>query len=113
MRWRRQRTAACAARGGRALRHDAGGGRSRTRPPSRRAVSFICYLNEPGWSSSDGGALRVHRGGDSADDEGGVADFLPESGSLVLFDSLAVEHEVLPTHRERTCLIGWFHTGLS
>ena len=53
------------------------------RPPSRRSVSFICYLNEPGWSAADGGALRVYAPGAAPHD------LLPESGSLVLFDSSA------------------------
>eukprot|EP00908_Phaeocystis_cordata_P002941 Transcript_13185.p1 GENE.Transcript_13185~~Transcript_13185.p1 ORF type:complete len:145 (+),score=24.62 Transcript_13185:369-803(+) len=72
----------------------------------RRCVSFICYLNEPGWTAKDGGALRVY---DDADCERLCAyDLLPESGSLVLFDSKRVWHEVLPTRRERPCLVGWF-----
>ena len=73
--------------------------------PSRRSVSFICYLNDPGapaWTERDGGALRVHH-------PEGAYEILPDAGSLVLFDSMAVEHEVRPTRRERTCLIGWFH----
>ena len=68
----------------------------------KRSISFILYLNEPGWRQSDGGALRIHR-------SGGQEDFLPESGSLVLFDSKLVEHEVMPTRRERACIVGWFH----
>ena len=39
-----------------------------------------------------------------------ACEYLPESGALALFDSTALEHEVLPTRRERTCLVGWFHT---
>ena len=73
--------------------------------PSRRSVSFICYLNDPGapaWTERDGGALRVHS-------DGAYYAILPDAGSLVLFDSMAVEHEVRPTRRERTCLIGRFH----
>ena len=53
-------------------------------------------------SGCDGGALRVHS-------DGTYYEILPDAGSLVLFDSMAVEHEVRPTRRERTCLIGWFH----
>ena len=71
----------------------------------QRAVSFICYLNEPGWSASDGGMLRVF---DSAGGERVREDLPPESGSLVLFDSKRVSHEVLPTRRQRACLVGWF-----
>ena len=90
----------------------------------RRSVSFICYLTEPGWQRADGGALRVWEGSDSRN--GGVTDgakgpehstgypenecrdLLPESGSVVLFDSKLVWHEVLPTKRERACVVGWF-----
>ena len=76
---------------------------------SRRRFSFICYLSPPDseWAACDGGALRAY-------DQDGSAhvDHLPTSGKLVLFDSCAVEHEVLPTMRERTCLIGWFHEAV-
>ena len=70
----------------------------------RRALSFICYLNAPGaWAARDGGALRVEECGAPP------REILPEGGSLVLFDSKRVWHEVLPTRRERACLVGWFH----
>ena len=36
----------------------------------------------------------------------------PEAGTLVLFDSVAVPHEVLPTRRERFAVNGWFHEQL-
>ena len=131
----------------------------------RRSVSFICYLNEPGWSTADGGALRVEaavssspelcsvaqvppaedRWDDDDDDDlwddddrsdaeacsagddlvvddavqeqtpapvlvpiGQASEILPETGLLVLFDSKKLWHEVLPTARERACLVGWF-----
>ena len=57
------------------------------------------------WSASDGGMLRVF---DSAGGERVREDLPPESGSLVLFDSKRVSHEVLPTRRQRACLVGWF-----
>ena len=70
----------------------------------RRAVSFICYLPDPDvpWTPSDGGQLRIYGEGAEYDD------ILPTSGSLVLFDSKWVWHEVMPTFRERACLVGWF-----
>ena len=73
--------------------------------PSRRAVSFIAYLTAPSppWSPADGGQLRVYA-------DAGTCDYQPESGALAMFDSTVLEHEVLPTRRERKCLIGWFHT---
>jgi hypothetical protein len=37
-------------------------------------------------------------------------DVLPTGGTLILFDSVAVPHEVLPTTRgERLAIAGWFH----
>lgn len=37
-------------------------------------------------------------------------DILPTGGTLILFDSVAIPHEVLPTERgERLALAGWFH----
>ena len=101
----------------------------------RRAVSFIVYLpsNDEEWRESDGGALRVFAaddgepgGGeeDSTEEEDRAGeqraaaaqpshgrpaeDVLPEAGLLVLFDSKRVWHEVMPTMRERACLVGWF-----
>ena len=83
----------------------------------RRGVSFICYLNERGWAPTDGGALRVYLRDHIKSTEEGVSlpdqspahfDIMPEGGTLVLFDSKRVWHEVMPTKRERACLVGWF-----
>lgn len=84
----------------------------------RRAVSFICYLTPPGrrWSSADGGQLRAFRGSrmEEADDVTDEwEDVQPHPGSLVLFDSCCVEHEVLPTIQPQHCLMGWFHVPRS
>ena len=75
----------------------------------RRAISFICYLNAPSrpWTPEDGGALRCFQ--DERDDAAEV-EVLPESGLLVAFDSKRLWHEVMPTRRERTCLVGWFRS---
>lgn len=69
---------------------------------SRRHVAFICYLTPLGWRPADGGALRVFVGDKHTDIQ-------PSPGTLVLFDAFKVQHEVLPTARERDCLVGWFH----
>ena len=70
---------------------------------ARRTISFLLYLN-PGWEESMGGALRIF------DDRDGdrTFDILPEAGTLVLFDSCRLEHEVRPTLRSRQCVVGWF-----
>jgi SM-20-related protein len=66
-----------------------------------RAISAALYLNQ-GWTSDDGGALRIHTGG------GGSQDVLPLGGRLVAFVSDRFEHEVLPSGRERLSFTGWY-----
>ena len=41
-------------------------------------------------------------------DEDAPQDLLPEGGSLAVFDSKRVWHEVAPTARERSCVVGGF-----
>lgn len=65
-----------------------------------RTVSVVLYLNET-WSDADGGQLRIHTGD-------GTVDVLPQLGTLVCFRSDSVWHEVLPSHRERWSIAGWF-----
>merc|ERR1719401_2123820 len=78
----------------------------------RRKISLLLYLNEDGWRAEDGGILRAylpkHKSGDARNN---IQDILPEGGKLVLFDSTSVEHEVLPTCKERWALVGWFLIG--
>lgn len=52
----------------------------------------------------------------NAGEDGGerVRDIAPEGGTLVLFDSVSVPHEVLATKvRERLAVVGWFHEKLN
>ena len=51
-------------------------------------------------SPADGGQLRAY----TAD---GPRDIESLPGTLVLFDSATVPHEVLPTRRERHVCVGW------
>jgi SM-20-related protein len=64
-----------------------------------RKLSVICYLNKK-WLESHGGQLRMYL------KEGGV-EYLPLAGRLVCFRSDQIEHEVLPSTRERLSLTGW------
>ncbi|MDR2307666.1 MAG: 2OG-Fe(II) oxygenase [Paucimonas sp.] len=73
----------------------------RFRDDDRRMVSAVLYLNE-GWQPEDGGQLRMFLA------EGVEHDVQPLSGSLVVFLSGEVPHEVLPAGRERLSLTGWF-----
>lgn len=68
-----------------------------------RKLSVICYLNFD-WQPEDGGQLRMfvpESGGEK------TVDVLPLAGRLVCFRSDLLEHEVLPTQRERKSLTGW------
>lgn len=86
----------------------------------RRKISLLLYLNDEAWDAKrDGGVLRAYLPAEektpkrsSSDGKGSVVssyqDITPKGGTLVLFDSASVEHEVLPTHRERWAVVGWF-----
>jgi Rps23 Pro-64 3,4-dihydroxylase Tpa1-like proline 4-hydroxylase len=77
-----------------------------------RSYSLLLYLNNE-WEESDGGHLRVHL--DSGADflpEGEKANYVdvkPEGGTLVLFKSDQIPHEVLDTNAERTAIVGWYN----
>lgn len=64
-----------------------------------RRISVICYLNE-NWAESEGGQLRIY-------EKETITDVLPISGRLVCFRSEMLEHEVLPSTRERDSITGW------
>ncbi len=66
-----------------------------------RIVSCVLYLNER-WRVEDGGALRIHQG------DGAHLDVRPEGGTLAVFLSERVDHEVLPATRPRLAVTGWF-----
>ena len=69
-----------------------------------REYSFLLYLND-GWLPRDGGHLRVFGiGGDGAH-----VDIAPAAGTLVVFKSDVVPHEVRPTFSKRLAIVGWFH----
>ncbi|MEG0248677.1 MAG: 2OG-Fe(II) oxygenase, partial [Pseudomonas sp.] len=73
----------------------------RFRDDDRRAVSAVIYLN-PDWSADDGGELRMSLR------DGVEHDVRPIGGSLVVFLSADIPHEVLPARRDRLSVTGWF-----
>lgn len=73
----------------------------RFRDDDRRTVSAIIYLNEQ-WRAEDGGELRLYLSDESE------RDIPPVGGSLIVFMSADLPHEVLPAHRERLSVTGWF-----
>ena len=77
-----------------------------------RSYSLLLYLNDE-WKESDRGQLRVHldSGGDFLPDgeDPNYVDVEPRGGTLVLFKSDRIPHEVLDTNAERTAIVGWYN----
>ncbi len=73
----------------------------RFRDDDRRMVSAVLYLNHD-WQPTEGGQLRMFLA------DGVERDVQPQAGSLVVFLSGEIPHEVLPATRERLSLTGWF-----
>ncbi len=69
------------------------------KPGDHRKLSVICYLNKD-WTEHLGGQLRMYL-------KSGVVDVLPLAGRLVCFRSDMIEHEVLPSKKERLSVTGW------
>lgn len=74
--------------------------RDRFRDDDARVLSSVLYLNAD-WNAGDGGALRLYL-------PEGDQDVVPQGGTLALFLSAEIEHEVLPARRERLSIAGWF-----
>ncbi len=74
--------------------------RDRFRSDDARVLSLVVYLN-PDWPADAGGALRLHL-------PEGPHDIAPRLGTVAVFLSDAVEHEVLPALRPRFSVAAWF-----
>ncbi|WP_417316841.1 2OG-Fe(II) oxygenase [Emcibacter sp.] len=70
---------------------------------SNRILSLVAYLNHD-WQPGDGGELLMYPGG------GGRAPVAvaPAFGTLAVFLSEEMPHEVLPCRSERLSIAGWF-----
>jgi len=73
------------------------------RGAANRMVSLVVYLSRD-WADDDGGELVLYR--PETGDE--MARITPRAGTLLLFMSEEIQHEVLPTHRDRASIAGWF-----
>ena len=99
----------------------------------RRAFSFLLYLGghendaEPWNVEEDGGELRVYprisledqhrRINGNVEGHIGVGwtdytDITPQEGTLVIFKSEAICHQVMTTNRKRLVVVGWIHGDL-
>ena len=74
---------------------------------SNRVLSTVFYLN-PQWGSADGGELLIYSGDGQVE-----ASVKPTMGTLAVFLSETVPHEVLPAARLRHSIAGWFRVNAS
>lgn len=72
-------------------------------PVSKRVISVVLYLNRD-WKESDGGQLVIN----DREATTVVQRVTPESGTMAVFLSDCVPHEVLPATRDRHSIAGWF-----
>lgn len=70
---------------------------------NRRKISIVTYLNSE-WNESDGGRLILYPKGQEP------IFVIPTTGTIVIFDSEDIEHEVEITKRERWSISGWLKT---
>jgi SM-20-related protein len=75
---------------------------------ANRMVTTVLYLN-PGWQPDWGGELVIY----NEESTKTLATVTPELGKLVVFMSEQIPHEVLPTHRARVSIAGWFRCNNS
>lgn len=75
----------------------------RFRNDDARSVSAVIHLGDP-WQPQFGGELRIYL--DGPDGEVSI-DIAPNPGQLVVFMSGEIEHEVLPTRRDRYSVACW------
>lgn len=74
----------------------------RHRDNDARTVSAVCYLNDA-WPTNAGGQLRLYSATQDL-----LLELPPDGGTLVLFMSADMPHEVLAAHQQRYSLAGWF-----
>jgi len=91
--------------------------------PSSSSSSYSDLQDDDNDDDSDNDTVSMASNGDDDDDDDDSStiqtkdtteerymDIIPEVGTLVLFDSAIVPHEVLPTRRDRLAVVGWFGT---
>ncbi|MGM0564677.1 MAG: 2OG-Fe(II) oxygenase [Pseudomonadota bacterium] len=74
-----------------------------------RVVTTVCYLNRE-WSEADAGELLIYSPERA---EMSIDRVAPLGGRLVVFASEDFPHEVLPAHRHRYSIAGWFRLNTS
>lgn len=65
-----------------------------------RLITFILYLNDS-WQSEDGGQLKIRLPEQ-------IMSIEPQCGTMILFRSDSLWHQVIPAKKDRWSLTGWF-----
>lgn len=78
------------------------------RGEANRVLSLVAYLNR-GWQPEDGGELQLYLGEQGEE----TLKVVPALGTLVVFLSEEMPHEVLPAQRDRHSIAGWFRVNTS
>lgn len=66
---------------------------------NKRVITVITYLNKE-WRQEDGGTLHLHL-------PEGIKEIQPKAGSIIVFLSDKILHEVTTSYKERQSLTGW------
>lgn len=74
-----------------------------------RLLSSVLYLNS-GWGAEDGGELAIFDP-EASEETAPLALIAPEAGTLVLFLSEEIPHEVRPAIRTRYSIAGWYRVN--
>lgn len=74
----------------------------RHRDNNARVLTTVCYLNDD-WPTDAGGQLKLYNPNNEL-----LLEQTPTGGSLVLFMSADMPHEVLAANRSRFSIAGWF-----
>ncbi len=80
--------------------------REANKESSNRLLSLVAYFNVD-WLPEYGGELVLY----AADGQSELGKVLPTIGTLVIFLSEEVPHEVLPAQRDRFSIAGWFRVN--
>lgn len=75
---------------------------------ANRIVSVVIYLNDD-WQPGDGGELVLY----DPDNDAEIIRIEPHAGTMALFLSEEIPHEVLPAHKHRASITGWFRLNNS
>ena len=78
------------------------------RGAANRILTTVTYLNE-NWRSDDGGYLIIYHPETDLEE----TRIKPEAGTLVIFLSEEIPHEVEKTNRSRASIAGWFRYNTS